>query len=454
MSATKDRTNQRFVGLALFLLVIAALACNRTVPTATPPSSTAVSVAATDTVTPMPGATATVTVTPTATPAVSSPVAGSPTPSVGTPECVLDAEFVTDVTVPDDTELEPDVEFVKTWRMRNNGDCAWEPGTVWAFVAGELMQGPESVGVPATEPGDEVDISVDLTAPADEGTYTGYWRLMRPGGEAFGMRGFVRIKVVAGAGGPTPSPSPTSDGEAGDGPVIDFFQGDVEEADPGDTVILEWESTGATDAALYHLLPTGQLGTYWEVDVSGTFEYEIDAAERNATRFLLVVNDDGDNSARASLSIPLRCPDTWFFEPAPEGCPAGPAVTSAGAEQHFERGVMIWIEEEGAIFVLFDDGHSPWWRGYPDEWEPGDPESDPDIVPPEGLYQPVRGFGLVWRERLDVRDRLGWATDREAAFDTAVQRTSRAKYNDMFIRALDGTVWKLLPESSGWETVP
>jgi hypothetical protein len=454
MSATEDKTNPRYIGLVFVLLVAAALACNRTVPTATPPDSTAMPVAATDTVAPIPSATATTTTAMIATATATATPAGSAAPTAETTACVFDAEFVTDVTVPDDTELEPDAGFVKTWRMRNSGDCVWEPGTVWVSVAGESMQGPESVAVPATEPGDEVDISVDLTAPAEEGTYTGYWRLARPSGEAFGMRGFVRIKVVAPSGGPTPSPSPTSDGEADLGPVIEVFRSDVDEADPGDTVILEWESKGATDAALYHLLPTGQLGTYWEVDVSGTFEYEIDAAERNFTRFLLVVSDDADNSTRASLSIPLRCPDTWFFEPAPEGCPASAAVTSAGAEQHFERGVMVWVAEEGVIYVLFDDGHSPWWRGYPDEWEPGDPESNPDIVPPAGLIQPVRGFGLVWRDQLDVRDRLGWAIDTEAAFDTAVQRTSRAKYNDMFIRALDGTVWKLLPESSGWETVP
>jgi hypothetical protein len=35
-----------------------------------------------------------------------------------------------------------------------------------------------------------------------------------------------------------------------------------------------------------------------------------------------------------------------------------------------------------------------------------------------------------------------------------VQGTSRPKYNDTFIRALDGKVWKLLPWSSGWEKFP
>jgi hypothetical protein len=47
------------------------------------------------------------------------------------------------------------------------------------------------------------------------------------------------------------------------------------------------------------------------------------------------------------------------------------------------------------------------------------PESDPAIDPPAGYYQPVRGFGLFWREAyfgtigFSAQERLGWATDEE-----------------------------------------
>jgi hypothetical protein len=60
----------------------------------------------------------------------------------------------------------------------------------------------------------------------------------------------------------------------------------------------------------------------------------------------------------------------------------------------------------------------------------------------------------VWREEPGVRDRLGWAVDTEAGFTTSVQRTSRPKYNDIYIRALDGRVWRLWPESSDWSKIP
>ena len=47
--------------------------------------------------------------------------------------------------------------------------------------------------------------------------------------------------------------------------------------------------------------------------------------------------------------------------------------------------------------------------------------TDPAIVPPDGRFQPIRGFGKLWRERPDVRDRLGWALGVELGFDAKLQ---------------------------------
>ena len=91
------------------------------------------------------------------------------------------------------------------------------------------------------------------------------------------------------------------------------------------------------------------------------------------------------------------------------------------------------------------------WAAFTDEWDPGEPESDPTLEPPPGFYQPVRGFGQVWREQPGVRERLGWALGDEVAYQTAVQRTSYAKYNETYIQAMDGRVWRLRAERSGWE---
>jgi hypothetical protein len=250
------------------------------------------------------------------------------------------------------------------------------------------------------------------------------------------------------------TPESTATTEVGSGPVIRFFRADVEEADPGDTILLEWASEGATRAFLHHMLPSGQFGSQsWEVDSVGSLSYTIDPGERNHTMFYLYVADESDRTADAMLTVYIRCPDTWFFSPPPDECP-WPAVFSAGAEQHFERGTMIWIAEQDRIVVLYDDEQfSPKWQIFADEWSEGMETLDPTLTPPPGYQQPVRGFGLVWRRNPSVRSRLGWAVDQETGFATAVQRTTRWKYNSMFIRALDGDVWHLEPEASGWEKI-
>ncbi|UCC63552.1 MAG: hypothetical protein JSV36_00390, partial [Anaerolineae bacterium] len=251
-----------------------------------------------------------------------------------------------------------------------------------------------------------------------------------------------------------------SNEETGIGPVIHHFQADVEEADPGDTITLEWSSSGATAATLYPILPSEQLPqSGWKVAPTGVYTYQISSDERNVSKFLLCVSDEAKRDACMNLAVRLRCPVPWFFSPAPEVCGSDPVLSHA-AEQHFEGGVMIWVEntiwveEQKRIFVLYDDDQpSPKWRTFTDEWDEDEPNGDPTIVPPDGLYQPVRGFGKVWREHAQVRDRLGWAVDQETGFNTVMQGTTRFKYNSVYLRALDGDVWHLGPEMSSWEKI-
>ena len=51
------------------------------------------------------------------------------------------------------------------------------------------------------------DVSVELTAPEDEGTYTGYWRLADASGTLFGEQVYVQIVVSDDAATLTPTPT-------------------------------------------------------------------------------------------------------------------------------------------------------------------------------------------------------------------------------------------------------
>jgi hypothetical protein len=109
--------------------------------------------------------------------------------------CVPSARFVEDVTVPDDSLFNGGVNFTKTWRLRNDGECRWPQGTTWAFISGSLLGAQSPVEVELAEPDRIVDISIDMVAPPSPGTYASYWRLQLPDGEYFGDQAYVRIIV-------------------------------------------------------------------------------------------------------------------------------------------------------------------------------------------------------------------------------------------------------------------
>lgn len=105
------------------------------------------------------------------------------------------ANYISDLTLPDGTVVSPGQVLVKTWRMRNIGTTTWDSGYEMAFTGGERMGAPNAVNVSQTAPGQEVDISVNLTAPTGNGEHTGYWRLRNPDGTYFGPTVWVRINV-------------------------------------------------------------------------------------------------------------------------------------------------------------------------------------------------------------------------------------------------------------------
>ena len=203
------------VKLALILLVVILSACNMPNGSPSPAEQTAIiersvamTVAAgpteslqaedpTASDTPDPGSVDPVTSTPTST-----PEADTPTPTNTPIPCNL-GRFVTDVTIPDGTTFEPGEVFTKTWQIKNTGSCAWTSGYDIVFSGGDAMSAPGSVQLTAgtVNPGQNVDVSVELTAPALEGTYRGNWQLRDPSDIIFGIENsasglfWVEIKV-------------------------------------------------------------------------------------------------------------------------------------------------------------------------------------------------------------------------------------------------------------------
>jgi hypothetical protein len=117
-----------------------------------------------------------------------------------------------DVTIPDDTVMQPGQSFTKTWRLENTGSCTWNRSYAVAFFSGDQMGASASVSLAGeVSPGLSVDISVDMVAPNKAGRYQGNWKLRNASNVLFGIGPggaapfWVRI-VVAQTSTPTSTP--------------------------------------------------------------------------------------------------------------------------------------------------------------------------------------------------------------------------------------------------------
>lgn len=100
-----------------------------------------------------------------------------------------------DVNVPDNTQMTLGQAFVKTWRVKNNGSCTWGAGYQLTFSYGDQMSGKAAPFTGAVGPGQEVELSVNFTAPTKAGTYLSAWQMVNASGKPFPRVFFVKIVV-------------------------------------------------------------------------------------------------------------------------------------------------------------------------------------------------------------------------------------------------------------------
>jgi len=127
------------------------------------------------------------------------------------PAACAQLRWVADVTIPDGTAIAPGAQFVKTWKVRNNGTCAFS-GTLSFVGKGNQMGGASPVTLPKIDAGQQADISINLTAPAQTGDYQGTWQPRTSDGTA--MENLtVQIKVQANAPAPIAAVTATPQGQ-------------------------------------------------------------------------------------------------------------------------------------------------------------------------------------------------------------------------------------------------
>ena len=243
-------------------------------------SATPVSGIATPSFTPLP---APATLTP-----VSSPAITNTPPVTATTNCNV-AQFITDVTIPDGTLMAPSESFNKKWRIKNIGTCTWT-GFSMVFDSGDAMSGPATKAISTLNPGQEIDLDVDLKAPVTPGSYRGYWRINTNAGVLVpivnGSQGksfYVDIKVQ----NPVTATytqvvfSVTSVSVASGGTCGAFTATANITTNAAGSVTYHWvRSDGATDgvahpAVVYTAAGTQSVNTTWSASGTGTYWIDI-----------------------------------------------------------------------------------------------------------------------------------------------------------------------------------
>jgi hypothetical protein len=272
--------------------------------------------------------------------------------------------------------------------------------------------------------------------------------------------------VGAPTGGPSPTPlfgAPATVAGSGDvtatrvlnpnAPRIEFFTTDVLAVVPGEAVNLYWSTRNTTTAVIYRL-ERGIRSRLWNVGPDGSLQVDTSARDRGALDFVLSVGD-GAQRVEQTLSVPLACPDVWFFAPPPAACPDRGAQETSLVEQPFERGRILYVQSSESVYVLFNDGSAPAWAVFPNRYDPAvHAEFEPSFNPPPGFYQPVRVLGFLWRGNDTVRGRLGVGIQPEFTFVGFVQTATELDgATTLYASSADGSVLQLLPEGAVWQIV-
>jgi hypothetical protein len=121
-----------------------------------------------------------------ATPSPTAIIPPTSAPSATASSCDK-AAFVSE-TIPDDTVYPPNTAFTKTWRLKNTGTCAWTTSYALVFDSGDAMGAPSAINLTGTvNPGQTVDLAVNLTSPSTPDTYRGNFKLRNAAGVLFGL---------------------------------------------------------------------------------------------------------------------------------------------------------------------------------------------------------------------------------------------------------------------------
>ncbi len=277
---------------------------------------------------------------PTATPLLATVTPSAPT------TCTLASTFIADVTIPDGTVIAPGGSFVKTWAIQNSGTCTWGGGYNVVLVAGETFGASSPQPIPPANPGDTINVSVNMIAPNSPGSHSSVWQLQASNGVPFGTKFDAVINVP---GAPTARPPtqvpPTNAPPVGcnGAPVFAGFAANPQTINAGQFVTLSWGKVNNANS-VFLTSPSGTQGVgtpgSTTVQPSQTTTYTLTAYCNNVPAQLqTTVTVSGGGGG---------CNGTPRFN----GFYANPQTISSGQETTLNWGL---VQNANAVFLQYPD---------------------------------------------------------------------------------------------------
>lgn len=127
-------------------------------------------------------------------------------PTAQQDNCVDDAAFISDLSLPDGTAAAPGDKLSKQWSVQNTGTCDWGPDYRLVPILPNPLSDSGPVALYPARAGTQAIWQVSIDVPNSEGEVIGRWQAQNPDGVAFGEQVYVVLEVTS----PTAVPSAAS----------------------------------------------------------------------------------------------------------------------------------------------------------------------------------------------------------------------------------------------------
>ena len=111
------------------------------------------------------------------------------------PTCTDQLNFVSDLTFPDGTVVDPSSTIDKRWEVDNSGSCNWDEKYKLRQIAGPDLGSLKEQALYPARSGSRATIRIVVTAPAEAGKYHLVWQAINPAGQPFGDPIYMDIVV-------------------------------------------------------------------------------------------------------------------------------------------------------------------------------------------------------------------------------------------------------------------